>query len=124
MVRLDRMNSGSPAVALYVASVLPDISPARGEIGWPLCGLIICGGEEWRKPGWQPISPLAGEMSGRTEGGAKERQLPTLATWSSKHGTCSLDTHQDKLDRCRLGGRAPDLLPDPLYDHYVAQDGV
>jgi hypothetical protein len=53
-------------------SVLPDISPARGEIRCSAVrtpsaalgiGEIIAAGA---------ISPLAGEMSGRTEGGAKE----------------------------------------------------
>ncbi len=29
---------------------------------------------DWRKPDGQVISPLVGEMSGRTEGGAKERK--------------------------------------------------
>ncbi|RUU27972.1 hypothetical protein EOC94_20565 [Mesorhizobium sp. M6A.T.Ce.TU.016.01.1.1] len=31
------------------------------------------------KPKRYPISPLAGEMSGRTEGGVKDRQLSTSA---------------------------------------------
>ena len=31
------------------------------------------------KQSGQPISPLAGEMSGRTEGGAKERRGPGKA---------------------------------------------
>jgi hypothetical protein len=42
-------------------SVLPDISPAWGEITRVDRG-------DWL------ISPLAGEMSGRTEGGAVERR--------------------------------------------------
>jgi hypothetical protein len=55
-------------------SVLPDISPTRGEIGCHsgfrqspalLGGLQTSGG---------PISPLVGEMSGRTEGGNVELQ--------------------------------------------------
>jgi cobaltochelatase CobN len=42
-------------------SVLPDISPARGEIGQsPALQLLI--------------SPRVGEMSGRTEGGVTERE--------------------------------------------------
>ena len=56
-------------------SVLPDISPSRGEIGWRTVSLFseaensAChvrigqGASPW------PISPLEGEMSGRTEGG-------------------------------------------------------
>ncbi len=52
-------------------SVLPDISPSGGEIGrhdgrrFSLDGL--------RKQAGSPISPPEGEMSGRTEGGAKGR---------------------------------------------------
>ncbi|TIM26485.1 MAG: hypothetical protein E5Y63_29075 [Mesorhizobium sp.] len=30
---------------------------------------------DWRKPRRHPISPLAGEMSGRTEGGGKDRHI-------------------------------------------------
>ena len=41
-------------------SVLPDISPARGEISQSQRSTRV-------------ISPLAGEMSGRTEGGNVER---------------------------------------------------
>ncbi|WP_292123100.1 ABC transporter ATP-binding protein [Mesorhizobium sp.] len=63
-------------------SVLQDISPARGEIGSINAGshsstLAICGtGDEGA------ISPLAGEMSGRTEGGAKDRQRLSLTNAS------------------------------------------
>ncbi|RWB59902.1 MAG: hypothetical protein EOQ47_06415 [Mesorhizobium sp.] len=32
-----------------------------------------CNAGGWRKPSRHPISPLAGEMSGRTEGGGKDR---------------------------------------------------
>ncbi|RUW60093.1 ABC transporter ATP-binding protein [Mesorhizobium sp. M7A.F.Ca.US.008.03.1.1] len=55
-------------------SVLPDISPSRGEIGSstvgssPTASVIGESGDEGA------ISPLEGEMSGRTEGGAVERQ--------------------------------------------------
>ncbi|WP_246679604.1 hypothetical protein [Mesorhizobium sp. B2-3-5] len=52
-------------------SVLPDISPARGEIGSFCRATLFCGVEVWRKPRRHPISPLAGETSGRTEGGGK-----------------------------------------------------
>ncbi|HET9537176.1 MAG TPA: cobaltochelatase subunit CobN, partial [Mesorhizobium sp.] len=34
----------------------------------------FCNAEDWRKPLLQPISPLEGEMSGRTEGGNVEHQ--------------------------------------------------
>ncbi|TIL36245.1 precorrin-3B synthase [Mesorhizobium sp.] len=59
-------------------SVLPDISPTRGEIApWSPLPPIATGakGEPAAK---LPISPLEGEMSGRTEGGAVER-LPVPA---------------------------------------------
>ncbi|MDX8439282.1 precorrin-3B synthase [Mesorhizobium australafricanum] len=60
-------------------SVLPDISPAGGEISSSAVGTpplfetdaAFAIGEVGRD---KSISPLAGEMSGRTEGGAKERQ--------------------------------------------------
>ncbi|RWP29105.1 MAG: ABC transporter ATP-binding protein [Mesorhizobium sp.] len=57
-------------------SVLPDISPSRGEIGSFAVGSspakleIGKGGDE------SAISPLEGEMSGRTEGGLTERKPP------------------------------------------------
>ncbi|TGQ70911.1 MAG: ABC transporter ATP-binding protein [Mesorhizobium sp.] len=55
-------------------SVLPDISPARGEImlSSPLSPITDIAKEE--RSAKLPISPLAGEMSGRTEGGVTERQ--------------------------------------------------
>ena len=55
-------------------SVLPDISPTRGEIGCHLGFRQSSTLQKARKPKL-PISPLVGEMSGRTEGGAKERRL-------------------------------------------------
>ncbi len=45
-------------------SVLPDISPARGEIS------LVVAVPKLAEPVTRVISPLAGEMSGRTEGGA------------------------------------------------------
>ncbi|MER8481973.1 ABC transporter ATP-binding protein [Mesorhizobium sp. M1322] len=59
-------------------SVLPDISPARGEIALssPLSPIAGVGGKE---PAVElPISPQVGEMSGRTEGGATDRQPASL----------------------------------------------
>ncbi|RWB15072.1 MAG: ABC transporter ATP-binding protein [Mesorhizobium sp.] len=59
-------------------SVLPDISPARGEIGSVNAGSLPAvstfgeGGNE------SAISPLEGEMSGRTEGGVTERDLSKI----------------------------------------------
>ncbi|RWC07253.1 MAG: hypothetical protein EOS52_33565, partial [Mesorhizobium sp.] len=57
-------------------SVLPDISPTwGGDQTSPWLSPISDAAEQNRAPG-QPISPLVvGEMSGRTEGGAKERGL-------------------------------------------------
>ncbi|RWP64827.1 precorrin-3B synthase [Mesorhizobium sp.] len=54
-------------------SVLPDISPARGEIelSSPLSPITGVAGRAAASE--LPISPLAGEMSGRTEGGAQDR---------------------------------------------------
>ncbi|MER8430947.1 ABC transporter ATP-binding protein [Mesorhizobium caraganae] len=59
-------------------SVLPDISPARGEInsfadGLPSATFVI--GESGDE---RAISPLAGEMSGRTEGGVTERRTSAI----------------------------------------------
>ncbi|MDX8467478.1 precorrin-3B synthase [Mesorhizobium sp. VK23B] len=55
-------------------SVLPDISPARGEIALSSAASPISIAVRGEPAPTLPISPLAGEMSGRTEGGAKERQ--------------------------------------------------
>jgi len=61
-------------------SVLPDISPSRGEIGSFTARLPFCSVGNWRPSLPQLISPLEGEMSGRTEGGGAEhdveRRLP------------------------------------------------
>ena len=57
-------------------SVLPDISPARGEIGsfgFATFPVTLTIGEKTKAAG--AISPLAGEMSDRTEGGVKERDI-------------------------------------------------
>ncbi len=56
-------------------SVLPDISPTRGEItrstGYASSQMLkICGDKNEAM-----ISPLVGEMSGRTEGGNVENQV-------------------------------------------------
>ena len=54
-------------------SALPGISPSRGEIGWSSPSFQK---HQLDNPFGQgavllPISPLEGEMSGRTEGGAR-----------------------------------------------------
>jgi cobaltochelatase CobN len=56
-------------------SVHPDISPARGEIALSFTISPIAVVADGAPASKLPISPLAGEMSGRTEGGAKERSL-------------------------------------------------
>ena len=55
-------------------SVLPDISPTGGEIGWPHSFRKYQTLKEVAVVPKLPISPPVGEMSGRTEGGAKERE--------------------------------------------------
>jgi precorrin-3B synthase len=55
-------------------SVLPDISPARGEIAPSSTISPIADVAGWSEASKPPISPLAGEMSGRTEGGNVERK--------------------------------------------------
>ncbi|WP_419693712.1 precorrin-3B synthase [Mesorhizobium muleiense] len=59
-------------------SVLPDISPSRGEIGGFVVGSSSAASEIGENRDQSAISPLEGEMSGRTEGGAVER-LPVPA---------------------------------------------
>ncbi|TIS57416.1 MAG: hypothetical protein E5W93_12815, partial [Mesorhizobium sp.] len=49
-------------------SVLPDISPSRGEIILSSPPSLISGVAREAPSAELPISPLEGEMSGRTEG--------------------------------------------------------
>jgi len=65
-------------------SVLPDISPARGEIGGFIARSSSTSSTIREIANDSAISPLAGEMSGRTEGGAKERQPRSGATAKGK----------------------------------------
>ncbi|ARP62320.1 hypothetical protein A9K65_002150 [Mesorhizobium sp. WSM1497] len=52
--------------------------PLKGG-DWQLRSLqSSCDAEGWRKPSQHPISPLEGEMSGRTEGGAQAQPWPPL----------------------------------------------
>ncbi|WP_224545451.1 precorrin-3B synthase [Mesorhizobium sp. CA16] len=55
-------------------SVLPDISPSGGEIGSSRAGSPLSALEIGESRGDKAISPLEGEMSGRTERGVQERQ--------------------------------------------------
>ncbi|MBZ9856781.1 cobaltochelatase subunit CobN [Mesorhizobium sp. CA13] len=59
-------------------SVLPDISPSRGEIELSSPLSPISNVREWATTAKPPISPLEGEMSGRTEGGASRQ--PSLSS--------------------------------------------
>jgi len=57
-------------------SVLPDISPSRGEImPAAIAGVSSSASESSEAVDEGSISPLEGEMSGRTEGGNVERKL-------------------------------------------------
>ncbi|MDX8497504.1 cobaltochelatase subunit CobN [Mesorhizobium sp. VK4C] len=60
-------------------SVLPDISPTWGEISSFAAGSSTATLEIGESADESSISPLVGEMSGRTEGGATERQRSQLA---------------------------------------------
>ncbi|PBB14897.1 hypothetical protein CK231_04305 [Mesorhizobium loti] len=60
-------------------SVLPDISPTRGEIGSFSGGASLAASEIGEGEDDRMISPLVGEMSGRTGGGAVELRLSNLA---------------------------------------------
>ncbi|GLS38414.1 cobaltochelatase subunit CobN [Mesorhizobium tianshanense] len=61
-------------------SVLPDISPTWGEIGRSIAGSLPAVLEIGESRDEGAISPQVGEMSGRTEGGAKEHQHSSPAT--------------------------------------------
>ncbi|MDF3212924.1 MULTISPECIES: precorrin-3B synthase [Mesorhizobium] len=56
-------------------SVLPDISPSGGEIGSFDAGFSLTAPEIGETIGDGVISPLEGEMSGRTEGGASRKPI-------------------------------------------------
>jgi peptide/nickel transport system ATP-binding protein len=61
-------------------SGLPAISPSRGEIGSSVAGSLPATSKIGEGGDHSLISPLEGEMSGRTERGAKDRQSSALAT--------------------------------------------
>ena len=58
-------------------SVLPDISPTRGEINPSSLPSPASAHAQGRATEELPISPLEGEMSGRTEGGEERRRKDT-----------------------------------------------
>ncbi|RWE91207.1 MAG: ABC transporter ATP-binding protein [Mesorhizobium sp.] len=61
-------------------SGLPAISPSRGEIGSSVAGSHLATLKIGEGGDHDLISPVEGEMSGRTERGAKDRQPSALAT--------------------------------------------
>ncbi|SJM35738.1 cobaltochelatase subunit CobN [Mesorhizobium delmotii] len=86
-------------------SVLPDISPSRGEIA--LSSLLSPITEDVKEePSAElPISPLEGEMSGRTEGGV---QAPTTAKFPFRAATFGNITVALAPDRGRSTNRRAD----------------
>ncbi|RWM75243.1 MAG: hypothetical protein E5X83_08590 [Mesorhizobium sp.] len=67
-------------------SVLPDISPSRGEIAPSSLLSPIATAARGDQSAELPISPLEGEMSGRTEGGAKDHGLPDCQHFATRQG--------------------------------------
>ncbi|RUU54367.1 ABC transporter ATP-binding protein [Mesorhizobium sp. M2C.T.Ca.TU.009.01.2.1] len=61
-------------------SGLPAISPSRGEIGSSVASSLLATSKIGEGGDHSVISPLEGEMSGRTERGAKDRQPSAIAT--------------------------------------------
>ncbi|TRC92804.1 hypothetical protein FJV76_22265 [Mesorhizobium sp. WSM4303] len=69
---------------LHTPSALPGISPARGDIGCHIGVSPIFTAEEPAPAAKLPISPLAGEMPGRAEGGAVP---PTYSDYAERTGS-------------------------------------
>ncbi|GAA2816707.1 precorrin-3B synthase [Aminobacter aminovorans] len=80
-------------------SVLPDISPARGEIGNFAGGARHAALPMDGDGGDSQISPLAGEMSGRTEGGGKDRDAAKAAALEPE----SIPEHSAATDSSAIG---------------------
>ncbi|RVB72821.1 hypothetical protein EN885_28380 [Mesorhizobium sp. M6A.T.Cr.TU.014.01.1.1] len=53
--------------------------PRGGRLAVVYASPLFCNAESWRSPKRNPGSPLVGEMSGRTEGGAKDHGARQLA---------------------------------------------
>ncbi|MGF7004932.1 precorrin-3B synthase [Aminobacter sp. BE322] len=111
-------------------SVLPDISPTRGEItpsstaspteqtefhaaspekiaspsASSTVGNFDIAGQA--QTAALPISPLVGEMSGRTEGGAKDRDEATLGL-SPMHSGAAIRADESKSERIPTTGSSP-----------------
>ncbi|AEH88118.1 cobaltochelatase subunit CobN [Mesorhizobium opportunistum] len=86
-------------------SVLPDISPSRGEIALPSPPSPISDLVKGEPATKLPISPLAGEMSGRTEGGV---QAPTSTHFPFRAATFGNITVALAPDRGRSADRRAD----------------
>ncbi|MER8587840.1 cobaltochelatase subunit CobN [Mesorhizobium sp. M1338] len=86
-------------------SVLPDISPARGEIGSSAAVAHSATFVVGESSSDSSISPLAGEMSGRTEGGV---QAHTSAKFSFRAATFGNVTVALAPDRGRSADRRAD----------------
>ncbi|TGP49207.1 cobaltochelatase subunit CobN [bacterium M00.F.Ca.ET.230.01.1.1] len=86
-------------------SVLPDISPARGEISGFVDGAIPAALAIGESGGDRSISPLAGEMAGRPPGGV---QAPTSATFPFRAATFGNVTVALVPDRGRSADRRAD----------------
>ncbi|TGR10459.1 precorrin-3B synthase [Mesorhizobium sp. M4B.F.Ca.ET.190.01.1.1] len=70
-----QLNSLASWHSVAPLSVLPDISPSRGEIGSVDAGSPFSTLQIGETIGESVISPLEGEMSGRTEGGASRKPI-------------------------------------------------
>src|SRR5690606_2063871 len=66
----------------------------RGEIGFHFSYRPPFNVGDWRNRIELLISPLVGEMSGRTEGGAKDHEISwTDHAWSPRHDRCPASRH-------------------------------
>ncbi|MES0096245.1 cobaltochelatase subunit CobN [Mesorhizobium sp. M0019] len=86
-------------------SVLPDISPSRGEIGSSATGSPLRPSVIGESRDNSAISPLEGEMSGRTEGGV---QAPAAAKFAFRAATFGNVTVALAPDRGRSADRRAD----------------
>jgi cobaltochelatase CobN len=77
-------------------SVLPDISPSRGEIGSLNAGAPLTTLEIGESLDESSISPLEGEMSGRTEGGVHAPTLPSFPFRAATFGNITVALAPDR----------------------------
>jgi len=80
---------GLPQHSFAPPSVLPDISPSGGEIMLSLERPPVVEVSGWAGRTKLPISPLEGEMSGRTEGGNVELKLSASSLFAQIAGAAS-----------------------------------